>query len=135
MRRVFGFVSVAILVVASMSAPSALRCQVAQPQSSKTDEQPLVVHDGFITGQQFRGLPEPSKRSYAAGLVDGVLLAPLMGAPKARMKWLESCLVGMTDEQVAAIIVKFVNDNPARWHEPVHVQFFSAMRSACPRAP
>lgn len=122
-------------VVLSPAAPTALHSHSTPPQASGGIDQPVSIHDGFMTGQRFRDLPEMSRRAYAAGLVDGMLLAPLVGAPKAGLKWFESCATGMTDEQVAAIISKFVNDNPARWHEPLHAQFYAAMRQACPKAP
>ena len=113
---------------------------IAMPHSQQrsvaaTQGQPVAIHNGFLTGQDFRNLTEAGKRSYAAGLVDGMLLAPFVGAPKARLEWLETCVTGMSDEQVAAIISKFVRDNPARWHEPLHVQFYAAVKQACPQAP
>lgn len=134
--RVLLRLSVVFVVVISFPvAPTVLRGQQPRPQAAGGSDQPVLVHNGFITGQQFRDLPELRRRSYAAGIVDGALLAPLMGAPKASVTWFESCATGMTDDQIAAIISKFVNDNPARWHEPVHTQFYAAMRQACPKAP
>ena len=94
---------------------------------------PVWIHDGFLTAREFRDLPQARKNSYAAGVLDGALLAPLFGAPKERLEWLESCAVGMTDEQVAAIISRFIADNPARWHQHLHTQFYTAMREACPK--
>jgi hypothetical protein len=96
-------------------------------------DEPVTIHDGFLTGQQFRDLPESARKFYAAGVVDGAFLAPLFGAPKPRLQWLETCAVGMTDIQVAAIILKFLSDNPGRWHQPVHASAYAALLQACPK--
>ena len=69
------------------------------------------------------------------GLIDGLFLSPFFGAPKARIQWLENCVERMTDEQVAAIISKYLSDNPARWHESVHTSVYSALLQSCPGAP
>jgi hypothetical protein len=58
------------------------------------------------------------------------MLAPLFGAPKEKMKWLESYTENMTGTQVAAIISKFLEENPGRWHEGLHVLTFAALREA-----
>ena len=134
MRFLLRFTLVFVAVISLPVAPAVLQSQQPRSQTAGGVDQPILVHNGFITAQQFRGLPELSRRSYAAGIVDGILLAPLVGAPKASLEWFESCVTRMTDEQVAAIISKFVNDNPARWHEQVHAQFYAAMRQACPQA-
>ena len=93
----------------------------------------------------YRNLPESSQRSYAAGIVDGMLLAPLLAAPKritfkakemaatTKTEWLENCIVGMNDEQVVAIINKWLRDHPERWHESVHTSVFWALSDACPQ--
>ena len=95
----------------------------------------VEIHSGFLTGQEFRELPELRKRSYAAGIIDGMFLAPLFDAPKTRLAWLENCVVGMTDEQMAAIISKYVADHPERWHERAHLLVYSALNGSCQVAP
>jgi hypothetical protein len=104
----------------------------------------VSVHNGFIAGQEFRELSERDRCRYAAGLVDGMFLAPLFGAPKrttfkpkqmpptSRAEWLEACVEGMTDTQVAAIISKYLADHPARWHESVGPLAYSALIDSCP---
>jgi hypothetical protein len=76
------------------------------------------IHNGFYNGHAFRQLSERERRAYAAGIVDGMFLAPMLGAPTGarpgispfelppttRSQWLARCVVGMNDEQVAAII-------------------------------
>lgn len=95
----------------------------------------IVIHNGFLTGQDFRDLPDLRKRSYAAGLIDGLFLGPLFDAPKSSLGWLENCVEGMTDGQVSAIISKYLDDNPGRWHQPVHGAAYSALLAVCPGSP
>ena len=106
--------------------------QSNEPSQRKVDPiAPVTIHDGFLTAKDFRELPQARKVSYVTGVLDGMLLAPFFGAPKNRLEWFESCVVGMDDEQVTAILSRFVAENPARWHQRVHTQFYAAMREAC----
>lgn len=93
----------------------------------------VEIHDGFLTAEQYRALPQDSRDAWAAGIVEGIFLAPFFGAPKARMKWLEACLTGMTHTQVTAILMKYINQHPERWHEQVHTTMYSALLDACPK--
>lgn len=100
---------------------------------------PFVVHAdngisvkrGFITGNTFRALDQPSKNVYATGLVDGILLAPFYGAPEERLNNFERCTAGMTGQQIVAIFEKHLKENPERWHHDMHIIAFSALREAC----
>jgi len=90
----------------------------------------VMIHNGFGTGQGYVEMSDAQKKAYAAGMVNGMLMAPLFGASKDEMKWLEAYLENMTDQQVAAIITKYLNDNPGRWHEGLHVLSFVAIKEA-----
>jgi hypothetical protein len=41
----------------------------------------------------------------------------------------------MTNEQVAAIITTFLNDNPERWHEPLNILTYVAIEHAYNKGP
>lgn len=92
----------------------------------------VTVHDGFITGETYLKWDKSYQDAYVMGIVDGMFLAPLFGAPERNVTWLEHCLVGMSDTQVAAILAKYLRDHPERWHESVHVPMYSAMKDICP---
>ena len=64
-----------VAVVLLPATPTLLHGERRSDQVADNVGQPVLIHNGFMTGQQFRELPEPSRRSYAAGIVDGVLLA------------------------------------------------------------
>ena len=99
--------------------------------SAQASNQDILVHNGFATGQKYLEMNVAQKKAYAMGAMDGMLLAPLMGAPKKDMAWLETCAENMTDVQVAAILTKYLENNPGQWHESAHVSMFSAMMDAC----
>jgi uncharacterized membrane protein YphA (DoxX/SURF4 family) len=92
-----------------------------------------TVHNGFVTGSQFMSSLPVEKRAYAAGVIDGMLLAPLLGAPKSELSWFEGCVEGMTNEQIAAVLEKQLRDNPASWHLSAHGSMFAALYAACPK--
>jgi hypothetical protein len=118
MKLVYGAVAAIVISAASVVATN--------------QDQPVEVHNGFLTGRQFLDLPAGRMRAYAAGLVDGVFLAPLYGAPKARVARLEACVEGMTDTQVSAIISQHLKARPETWHQHAHTSFFRAMLDRCP---
>ena len=93
-------------------------------------EQGVFIHDGFGTGQDFISMPPSCKRSYAMGVINGILLALLFGAPKENMNWFESYVENMTDVQVSAILSKFLEKNPGRWHDGLHTLMFSTIKEA-----
>jgi len=65
------------------------------------------------------------------GVIDGMLDAPGFGAPKKKLSWLETCIVGMNGSQVAAIVDKALRDSPEHWNEPLNGGVFAAMAAAC----
>jgi hypothetical protein len=93
-------------------------------------DEPVLIHNGFGTGQDYIKMSQPQKRAYAMGAINGMIIAPLWGAPKDKLGWLESYVENMTDEQVAAILSKYLQDNPGRWHEGLHILMYSAVKEA-----
>ena len=90
----------------------------------------VLIHEGFGTGQDYIEMSQSQKRTYAMGAINGMLIAPIFGASKDEMRWLESYLENMTDKQVAAILSKYLKDNPGRWHDGLHILMFSAIKQA-----
>ena len=72
-----------------------------------------------------------SMAPYMAGVVNGLLLSPFLGAPEARVKPLHECLIGVTPNQLATVLKKWLKENPERWHDDCHVASFSALRKMC----
>jgi hypothetical protein len=91
----------------------------------------VPIQNGFLTGNSYRDLASSEKRGYVMGFLDGAFVSPLFGAPKNKVKWLEDCAVGMTDEQVVAILDKWLTENPGRWHQRMNVLSFDALKEGC----
>lgn len=89
------------------------------------------IRSGFSTGEKYLNMTAAQKRYYSMGIVNGMLLAPLFGAPKENMAGLESCISGMTDTQVAAILTDYLNKHPAQWNDTPHVPMYKALMEAC----
>lgn len=106
-----------------------LAVSVMPPSGFAADE--VKIRSGFSTGQKYIQMTAAQKRYYAMGIVNGMLLAPLFGAPKENMATLEKCISDMTDTQVAAILTEYLNKNPGQWNETPHVPMHKAMTEAC----
>ena len=103
----------------------------AGPVSGHTGD--VVIKVGFVTGQAFLELSEVEQRRYVMGVIDGAFLAPFFGAPKERVRWLETCAIGMTHSQIAALVRKHLRDAPEVWHLSANVAVYRAFREVCPR--
>lgn len=97
------------------------------------EKRPVTIHAGFLlTGQGYLGLPEAEKSAYAMGIIDGMLLAPLFGAPDdGKVSKLGRCAEGMTNVQVAAIITKHIKEHPEKWHEDLQLIVIRVLASVC----
>jgi hypothetical protein len=91
----------------------------------------VQVHNGFGTAQEFLDMSRAEQTSYAMGVVNGMLVTPLLGAPQKDVAWLGQCVEGMNNYQVAAIIAKHIKENPERWHYGLHIESWWAIKKAC----
>lgn len=108
----------------------ALAANVTVPQQS---EPPAEVWPGFIKAERYIHLGLTQQSMYAAGLVDGMYLAPVFDAPN-KDKYLtamRTCIKRMTSTQVAAIITKFTREHPEKWDMGANVVGWQALREAC----
>ena len=94
----------------------------------------VEIKIGFCTGKDYRTFTEYEKAAYAAGFVNGLTMAPALDAPKDKTKWLEDYFVGMTQPQVAAIIAKYLDDNPGIWHRSLNMLSYAAIKTAYDKA-
>ncbi len=95
---------------------------------------PVSVHNGFITGNQYRGRPELLRRAYVMGVVDGLMLSPIMANNDLNgAQRFSRCLDVMrpSDEQLTVIVDRWVDANPVRWGDSVHSLVYGALLQAC----
>lgn len=92
----------------------------------------VKVPSGFMTGDQYRKLPEEVQQFYAMGLVDGMFVAATFGAPeRGAIVRLNDCMAKMKSDQLAAILSKELSDHPEVWHKPMNVTGVNALIGAC----
>jgi len=100
-------------------------------QSIAKDDDSVLIQNGFIKGRDFRAFDSGNKYMYSMGLVDGILLSPLYGAPKSKLEKFESCTTGMNGSQLSAIFDKYLAENPERWHLSMHANGYAALQDTC----
>lgn len=91
------------------------------------------VHIGFLTGNSYKDLSESAKRGYVMGFVNGLLVAPLVTGKESDASWLHPCIRSMTDQQLVAIVEKYLGENPGRWQHPMNMLSLNAIAAVCPR--
>ncbi len=102
---------------------------INQPAYSSTNN--ISYKGGFINGNEYLSLSSDGKVKYAIGFIDGLLIAPLFGAPMERLTWLEQCTAGMNSKQIVAILEKYLTDNPEKWHKPMNGLSLKALKKSC----
>jgi hypothetical protein len=95
------------------------------------DQEPVLIQDGFVSGNIYIAMSVDEKTSYVMGVVDGLLLSPFLKAPETELEKLKKCLYGMENTQIVAIADKFLAANPERWHQSMHTTFWGALYAAC----
>ncbi|MHB1861614.1 MAG: Rap1a family protein [Gemmatimonadaceae bacterium] len=91
----------------------------------------VVVHNGMLTGNDYLSYSVSAQRAYVAGIVDGMLLAPLFGAKERSTAWFVDCVQGMTDVEIRAIIGNYLQAHPVLWKNQMHALVYSALFAAC----
>ena len=94
------------------------------------NQQTVKISPGFFTGKDYLDMTDTEKRAYVTGNVNGMLVAPFFGAPEENLNWLKTCTSKMSDEQLAAILTRFIRDQPNQ-ETNLNVLTFSAMRASC----
>jgi hypothetical protein len=105
---------------------------IAVPHSFGTQQETLRISRGLISSDSFRQFSAPTKQAYLTGVIDGMMLAPLFDAPRARMTRFERCLSTMTPDQVVATISQYLASDPRAKADPVYLSSFNAMSRRCP---
>ena len=99
--------------------------------NSYASQQPVSISRGFYTGKDFFEMSDTEKRAFATGAVNGMLVAPLFGAPEERVGWLKSCTANLSDEQLSSILTRYINNDPRQSTMSLNVVTFNAMKDAC----
>jgi len=95
------------------------------------NQQTVKISPGFFSGKDYFDMTDTERRAYATGAINGMLVAPFFGAPEENLSWLKTCTAKMSDEQIAAILTKYIRDQPNQMETNLNVVTFNAMRDAC----
>lgn len=94
-------------------------------------QQQVSISRGFFTGGEYLEMSETERRAYATGAINGMLVAPLLGAPQERVEWLKRCSANMSDTETAEILTRYINSQPGQLSASLNVITFNALREAC----
>ncbi len=94
-------------------------------------QQTVKISPGFFTGKDYLDMSDTEKRAYVTGEINGMLVAPFFGAPEENLGWLKQCSARMSDEQLAAILSRYIRDQPTQMQTNLNVVTFNALREAC----
>ena len=97
------------------------------------NQQTVKISPGFFTGKDYLDMSDTEKRAYATGGINGMLVAPFFGAPQDNLNWLKTCTAKMSDEDLAAIIGKYIGAHESQLNYNLNVLTFNAFRNACPK--
>src|ERR1044072_3119657 len=96
-----------------------------------TAQQTIKISPGFFTAKDYLDMTDTEKRAYVTGEINGMLVAPFFGAPEENLSWLKTCSSKMSDEDLAAILSRFIRDQPGQMQTNLNVVTFNALREAC----
>ena len=95
------------------------------------NQQTVKISPGFFSGKDYLDMSDTEKRAYVTGEINGMLVAPFFGAPEENLAWLKTCSAKISDEDLAAILTRFIRDQPSQMQTNLNVVTFNALREAC----
>lgn len=87
----------------------------------------VYVESGFLKGQDLVDYSDNDLAVHVMGFVNGITLAPMIAAPESCAAAVNACVDGMNNLQMAAIVRKYLVDNPAQWHEGANIIVYRAL--------
>ena len=116
---------------------AASRLQPQKRSTSETSEnapqaQTIHIWSGFLTGNAFRELALAEKTAYLEGIWDGYVFAlSFAGKPPAAVKALFNCIPHLQNEQLLAIVNKYMQERPERWGDPIGLIVYNTVPKEC----
>ena len=95
------------------------------------NQQTVKIGPGFFSGKDYLDMSDTEKRAYVTGEINGMLVAPFFGAPEENLAWLKTCSAKISDEDLAALLTRFIRDQPGQMQTNLNVVTFNALREAC----
>ena len=95
------------------------------------NQQKVSISGGFFNGKDYLEMTDTERRAYVTGAINGMLVAPLFGAPQENLNWLKTCTNKMSDDQLAVILANYINDKPGNLESSLNAVTFNALQEAC----
>jgi len=95
------------------------------------NQQTVKISPGFFSGKDYLDMSDTEKRAYVTGEINGMLVAPFFGAPEENLAWLKTCSAKISDEDLAALLTRYIRDQPGQMQTNLNVVTFNALREAC----
>src|ERR1044072_6039494 len=92
------------------------------------NQQTAKISPGFFSGKDYLDMSDTEKRAYVTGEINGMLVAPFFGAPEENLAWLKTCSAKISDEDLAALLTRFIRDQPGQMQTNLNVVTFNALR-------
>jgi hypothetical protein len=89
----------------------------------------VKVSPAFYTGWELNGLTDQELGIYAAGYVDALQAATMIGVTKACRQAVQKYLVGRSQAELTALIRKYLREHPDRLDGQSHALFYNALFS------
>jgi hypothetical protein len=96
------------------------------------NQQTVKISPGFFTSKDYLEMSDTERRAYVTGEVNGMLVAPFFGAPEDNLSWLKTCSGKMSDEELVAVLTRYISNQPNQ-QQNLNVVTFTALREACRR--
>lgn len=90
---------------------------------------------GYATGERLVEMPDLQLESYVAGIADALLATPLIGVSADCENHMYRCIEGRSVPQLTAIVRKYINENPDRWHDGANALVYRALILPCVGSP
>ena len=105
----------------------------AQQGPCSAVDRKVTVSKAFYTGVELNALTDHDLAMYAAGYVDALQAATVIGVTEQCRGALQMCVVGRSSSELAALVRKYLRENPSRLTGQSHALLYNAIFSRCLR--
>lgn len=93
--------------------------------------QMVILPSGFRTAQECKDSSDFDLTAYTRAAVDGLLASGLLGASPSCIRALQQCFIGKNDQQLAAVVRKYILQHPEAWNVPCAAEAAIALFEMC----
>jgi len=120
----------AIAAIARLGAP--VTCAAQQgPCSAGTTQ--VSISPGLFTGAELKALSDDQLGMYAAGYVDALQAATMIGVTEPCRRALQACVLGKRKSDFSAAIRTYLHENPTRSDERSNAVLYNVLFADCLR--